>query len=51
MDQQQRTVSDIFDAQAARREHPDWSYKQIRDLIVTEFFWWVFFRRYQFDHS
>ena len=38
MDQQQRTVSDIFRrAQAARLEQPDWSYKQIRDLIVKEF--------------
>ena len=37
MDQQQ-TVSDIFRrAQAARYEHPDWSYKQIRDLLVKEF--------------
>src|SRR5678815_3458089 len=38
MDQQQGTVSDIFRrAQAARLEHPDWSYKQIKDLIVKEF--------------
>jgi hypothetical protein len=37
MDQQQ-TVSDIFRrAQAAHREHPEWSYKQIKDLIVREF--------------
>src|SRR6185369_2316294 len=35
---QQRTVSDIFRrAQAARNEHPDWSYKQIKDLLVKEF--------------
>ena len=37
MDQQQ-TVSDIFRrAQAARKEHPDWSYKQIKELLVKEF--------------
>ena len=31
-------VSDIFRrAQAARSEHPDWSYKQIKDLLVKEF--------------
>ena len=35
---QQPTVSDIFRrAQAARNEHPDWSYKQIKDLLVKEF--------------
>jgi hypothetical protein len=38
MDQQQPTVSDIFRrAQAARREHPDWSYKQIKELLLKEF--------------
>ena len=38
MDQQLRSVSDIFRrAQAARSEHPDWSYKQIKDLLVKEF--------------
>jgi hypothetical protein len=37
MDQQQ-TVSDIFRrAQAAHLEHPEWSYKQIKDLILREF--------------
>jgi len=38
MDQQQRTVSDMFRrAQAARTEHPEWSYKQINELLVKEF--------------
>ena len=38
MDQQQRTVSDMFRrAQAARKEHPEWSYKQVNDLLVREF--------------
>ncbi|HEV8367863.1 MAG TPA: hypothetical protein VGQ39_07930 [Pyrinomonadaceae bacterium] len=38
MDQQQRTVSDMFRrALAARSEHPEWSYKQIKDLLVREF--------------
>lgn len=38
MDQRQPTVSDMFRrAQSARSEHPDWSYKQIRDLLVSEF--------------
>jgi len=38
MDQQQRSVSEIFRrALAARSEHPDWSYKQIKDLLVREF--------------
>jgi hypothetical protein len=38
MDQQQRTVSDIFRrAQAAHKEHPEWTYKQIKDLLVQEF--------------
>ena len=38
MDQQQPTVSDMFRrAQAARKEHPEWSYKQVRDLLVSEF--------------
>lgn len=38
MDQQLNTVSDIFRrAQAARKEHPDLSYKQIKDLLVKEF--------------
>jgi len=38
MDQQQATVSDIFRrALSARKENPDWSYKQIRELILKEF--------------
>jgi hypothetical protein len=38
MDQQPRTVSDMFRrAQAARKEHPEWSYKQVHDLLVREF--------------
>lgn len=38
MDQQQSSVSDIFRrAQEAQREHPDWSYKQIKDFLVKEF--------------
>ena len=38
MDQQQSSVADIFRrAQAARREHPDWSYKQIKEFLVKEF--------------
>jgi hypothetical protein len=38
MDQQQPTVSDMFRrAQAARKEHPDSSYKQITDLLIKEF--------------
>jgi len=38
MDQQPSSVSDIFRrAQAARTEHPDWSYKQIKELLVKEF--------------
>ena len=38
MDQDQVTVADLFRrAQAARREHADWSYKQIKDSLVKEF--------------
>src|SRR6478735_328118 len=38
MDQQQRSVSEIFRrALAVRSEHPDLSYKQIKDLLVKEF--------------
>jgi hypothetical protein len=38
MDQQPHTVPEIFRrAQAARTEHPEWSYKQIKDLLVKEF--------------
>ncbi len=40
MDQQQRSVSEIFRrALAARSEHPDWSYKQIKDLLVKRVLW------------
>ena len=35
---QQSSVADIFRrAQAARREHSDWSYKQIKEFLVKEF--------------
>ena len=35
---QPHSVSDIFRrAQVARTEHPDWSYKQIKELLVKEF--------------
>ena len=38
MAQQQPTVSDIFRrAQALRRENSDWSYKQIKESLLTEF--------------
>ena len=38
MEQQQSTVSDIFrQAQALRQDHPDWSYKQIKDQLVKSF--------------
>ena len=38
MDQDQVTVANIFRrAQAARREHADWSYKQIKDFLVKEY--------------
>src|SRR4030095_7542590 len=38
MDQQPSSVSEIFRrAQATRAEHPEWSYKQIKDLLVKEF--------------
>jgi hypothetical protein len=38
MAQEQRTVSDIFrQAQALRQEHPDWSYKQIKEQLVKSF--------------
>ena len=38
MAQQQSSVADIFRrAQLARREHPDWSYKQIKEFLVKEF--------------
>jgi len=34
----QPTVSDMFRrAQSARSEYPDWSYKQIKELLVKEF--------------
>ena len=35
---EQRSVSDIFrQAQALRKDHPDWSYKQIKDQLVKSF--------------
>lgn len=38
MAQEQPTVSDIFrQAQALRHEHPDWSYKQIKEQLVKSF--------------
>lgn len=38
MAQEQPTVSDIFrQAQALRQEHPDWSYKQIKEQLVKSF--------------
>ncbi|HEX5873684.1 MAG TPA: hypothetical protein VFY60_03490 [Pyrinomonadaceae bacterium] len=38
MAQEQRTVADIFrQAQALRRDHPDWSYKQIKEQLVKSF--------------
>ena len=38
MNQQQPSVSDIFRrAQALRQEHPDWSYKYLKDSLVKEF--------------
>src|SRR5512138_2909391 len=38
MEQQPTTVSDIFRrAQALREQHPDWSYKQIKEGLTNEF--------------
>lgn len=38
MAQQQSSVADIFRrAQLARLEHPDWSYKQVKEFLVKEF--------------
>lgn len=38
MNQQQPSVSDIFRrVQALHQEHPDWSYKQLKDSLVKEF--------------
>lgn len=38
MDKQQTTVADIFRrAQALHQEHSDWSYKQIKEMLVKEF--------------
>ena len=39
MVQQQATVSDIFRrAQALRQEHSDWSYKQLADQLMKDFY-------------
>jgi hypothetical protein len=38
MEQKQSTVTELFQrAQAVRREHPDWSYKQIKELVAKEY--------------
>jgi len=38
MAQQQSTVADIFRrAQSLRQEHPDWSYKQVKEQLVKDF--------------
>jgi hypothetical protein len=38
MEQQQPTVADMFRrAQATRLEHPDWTYKQVKEQLVKEF--------------
>ena len=38
MTQQQTTVADIFRlAQALRKDHTDWSFKQIKDQLVKDF--------------
>jgi hypothetical protein len=38
MEQQQTSVADLFRrAQATRKEHPEWSYKQVKDQLVKEF--------------
>ena len=38
MDQKQPTVTEVFQrAQAVRQEHPDWSYKQIKELVAKEY--------------
>ena len=35
---EQQTVADIFrQAQALRRDHPDWTYKQIKEQLVKSF--------------
>ena len=38
MAQEQPTVADIFrQAQALRQDHPDWSYKQVKEQLVKSF--------------
>jgi hypothetical protein len=38
MAQQQSTVANIFRrAQSLRHEHPDWSYKQVKEQLVKDF--------------
>ena len=38
MDQKQHTVADIFrGAQALHAEHPDWSYKQLKQALVDDY--------------
>jgi hypothetical protein len=38
MAEQQATVSDIFrQAQALRKDHPDWTYKQIKEQLIKSF--------------
>ena len=38
MAQQQSTVAEIFRrAQSLRQEHPDWSYKQVKEQLVKDF--------------
>jgi len=38
MDQKQSSVADIFRrAQALHSEHPDWSYKQLKQTLVNEY--------------
>ena len=38
MAQQQSSVADIFrHAQSLRQDHPDWSYKQVKEQLVKDF--------------
>jgi hypothetical protein len=38
MDPKQPSVTEVFQrAQAVRQEHPDWSYKQIKELLAREY--------------